>query len=145
MLVAPVSEIGAAPVEPPDGVIVRRVAEDAGLRRVAALETAVRGGDQGWPGDHPAAAAAAAPDGTAVMVAEAGGQVVCAAWLVLRSGSGFAGLRGGSTLPGRRGRGIYRAVVAARARLAAEFGALYPHADASTDMRRSCAAPGSAR
>ncbi|MFP8886411.1 hypothetical protein [Streptomyces mangrovi] len=67
------------------------------------------------------------------MVAEADGQVVCAAWLVLRPGGGFAGLRGGSTLPGRRGRGIYRAVVAARARLAAELGALYPHADASTD------------
>jgi GNAT superfamily N-acetyltransferase len=59
--------------------------------------------------------------------------VVCAAWLVVRPGTGLAGLRGGSTLPGWRGRGIYRALVAARVRLAAAHGVSYLHADASPD------------
>jgi GNAT superfamily N-acetyltransferase len=132
VLVAPVSGIAADPVVP-DGVVLRRVTGDSDPRRVAALETAVWGGDWHWLGDHLIARVAAAPDETAVLVAEAGGRVVRAAWLVLRPGTGFAGLRGGSTLPGWRGRGVYRALVAARARLAAAHGVKYLHADASPD------------
>jgi hypothetical protein len=36
----------------------------------------------------------------AVFVAEAGGEVVSTAWLVFKPGTEFAGLWGGSTLPG---------------------------------------------
>lgn len=47
----------------------------------------------------------------------------------------FAGLWGGSTLPAWRGRGIYRALVAQRARLACARGARYLQVDASDDSR----------
>jgi GNAT superfamily N-acetyltransferase len=61
--------------------------------------------------------------------------VVCAAWLVLREGEGFAGLWGGSTLAEWRGRGIYRAMVAQRAQLAVQRGVKYLQVDASEDSR----------
>ncbi len=47
----------------------------------------------------------------------------------------FAGLWGGGTLPGWRGRGVYRALTAARARSALERGVRYLHSD-STEFSR---------
>lgn len=44
-------------------------------------------------------------------------------------------LWGGATLPAWRGRGIYRALVAHRAKLAAERGRRYIETDASDDSR----------
>jgi len=52
---------------------------------------------------------------------------------VFRPGTDFAGLWGGSTLPAWRGRGIYRAMVAARAQRAAARGVRYLQVDASDD------------
>jgi GNAT superfamily N-acetyltransferase len=68
-------------------------------------------------------------------VAEAEGRVVSAAWLVHKPGTAFAGLWGGSTLREWRGRGIYRALVAHRARLAVAAGVDYLQVDASEDSR----------
>lgn len=68
-------------------------------------------------------------------MAEAGGQLVAAAWLVIRAGTDFAGLWGGSTLPGWRGRGVYRALVDHRAQLAAARGVLFLQVDASAASR----------
>ncbi|MFJ4437475.1 acetyltransferase [Streptomyces sp. NPDC088923] len=48
-------------------------------------------------------------------------------------GTDFAGLWGGSTLAAWRGRGLYRATVAARARTAAARGVRYLQVDASAD------------
>jgi GNAT superfamily N-acetyltransferase len=70
-----------------------------------------------------------------VFVAEAGGEVVSTAWLVFKPGTEFAGLWGGSTLAEWRGKGIYRALVARRADLAAERGIRYLQVDASDDSR----------
>ena len=59
-----------------------------------------------------------------------------AAWLVYNQGTEFAGLwGGGSTLPGWRGRGIYRALVGRRAQLAAQLGVKYLLVDASAASR----------
>ena len=58
-----------------------------------------------------------------------------AAWLVYNQGTEFAGLWGGSTLPGWRGRGIYRALVGRRAQLAAQLGVKYLLVDASAASR----------
>jgi hypothetical protein len=69
------------------------------------------------------------------LVAEAGGQVVSAAWLVANPGTDFAGLWGGSTLADWRRRGLYRALVTKRAKLAASWGVTYLHVDASEDSR----------
>ncbi|MFJ4411098.1 GNAT family N-acetyltransferase [Streptomyces sp. NPDC088910] len=125
-------EMTADPVLP-DGVVLRQVTADADLRRIAAMESAVWGQDWGWLADDLAGRIAAAPTEVVVLVAEADGQVVSAAWLVVRTGTDFAGLWGGSTLEAWRGRGIYRALVAARANVAAARGIRYLQVDASDD------------
>jgi GNAT superfamily N-acetyltransferase len=68
-------------------------------------------------------------------IAEVGGRIVCAGRLTPVAGTEFAGIWGGSTLPDFRGRGIYRALVAARAASAMERGVRFIHSDC-TDMSR---------
>jgi len=119
----------------PHGVVLRWVTADADMRRIAAMQSAVWGQDWSWLGEHLIAQIAAAPDDIAVVAAEAGGDVVAAAWLAFfEPGAGsFARLLGGSTLPRWRGRGIYRALVAARAQRGAARGVTYLQVDASDD------------
>jgi hypothetical protein len=117
----------------PEGVTLRRVTAEAAMRRIAAMESAVWGQDWSWLADDLTGRVAAAPDEIAVHVAEADGEVVSAAWLVFREGTEFASLWGGSTLARWRGKGIYRALVAVRAALAAERGVRYLQVDASDD------------
>jgi GNAT superfamily N-acetyltransferase len=105
------------------------------MRRIAAMESAVWGQDWSWLGENLIARVAAAPDDIAVLAAETGDVVVSAAWLVFFSpgAGGFGRLLGGSTRPGWRSRGIYRALVAARAQRAAARGIKYLQVDASQD------------
>ncbi|MFE4332744.1 GNAT family N-acetyltransferase [Streptomyces sp. NPDC056831] len=132
VLIGRADEMAAEPVLP-DGVALRQVTADADMRRIAAMESSVWGQDWSWLGDDLIARISAAPEEIAVMVAEADGEVVSAAWLVFRAGTEFAGLWGGSTLSAWRGRGIYRALVAARASLAAARGVRFLQVDASDD------------
>jgi len=132
VLIGLTAEMATEPVVP-DGVVIRRVTTDAGMRRIAAMESAVWEQDWTWLGEDLIGRVAAAPSEIAVFAAEAGGEVVSAAWLVFRAGTDFAGLWGGSTLREWRGRGIYRALVATRARLAEARGLRYLHVDASDD------------
>jgi GNAT superfamily N-acetyltransferase len=76
-----------------------------------------------------------APETTAMVVAMAAGQPVSCARAEFLPGRDFASLWGGGTLPDWRGRGIYRALVAYRARLAADRGYRYLHVDASAESR----------
>ena len=76
-----------------------------------------------------------APDPTHLVLAESGGRVVAAAWLLPMPGTSVAGLWGGSTLPAFRGRGVYSALVRARANEAARRGYRLLQVDASTDSR----------
>lgn len=119
----------------PDGVTLRIVTETADFARIGAMESEVWGEDWSWLADDLAGRVAADPSVITVLVAEAGGDVVSAAWLVHNPGTEFAGLWGGSTLKTWRGRGIYRALVARRAQLAAERGVKYLQVDASDDSR----------
>ena len=134
VLIGLTAELAATPVLP-DGVVLRWVTADADMRRIAAMESAVWGQDWGWLGENLIGRVAAALDDIAVLAAEADGEVVFAAWLVFfqPEADGFARLLGGSTLPGWRGRGIYRALVAARAQRAAARGARYLQVDASDE------------
>jgi GNAT superfamily N-acetyltransferase len=68
-------------------------------------------------------------------VAEADGRVVSAGRLNRVEGTEFAGLWGGATLPEWRGKGIYRALTAARARFAMGEGVRYIHSDCSAMSR----------
>jgi GNAT superfamily N-acetyltransferase len=70
-----------------------------------------------------------------MVVAMAGDEPVCSARVEFYAGSDFAGLYGGGTLPRWRGRGIYRALVAYRAQLAAARGYKYLQVDASPESR----------
>ncbi|WP_198010086.1 GNAT family N-acetyltransferase [Saccharomonospora halophila] len=118
----------------PEGVVLRQVTAPAEMRRIAAMESVVWGEDWSGIGEDLVHRVAAAPDDTAVFVAEAGGEMVSAAWLVfLGAGVGFAGLCGGSTLPAWRGRGVYRALVAARAERAVAQGVRFLQVAASDD------------
>lgn len=132
VLIGPARELAAEPVLP-DDVVLRQVTADADMRRIAVMESAVWGEDWRWLGDDLISRVTAAPGEIAVLAAEAGGEVVSAAWLVFRPGTEFAGLWGGSTLREWRGRGIYRALVAARAQLAVARGFRYLQVDASAD------------
>ena len=117
----------------PDGVVLRETSSERDMRRIGAFESVVWGADMAWIGDDLIGRIAAAPDQIAVLVAEAGDTVVAAAWLVFRPGTRFAGLLGGSTLAAWRGRGIYRALVAARAARARARGVRYLQVDASAE------------
>lgn len=132
VLVGASAESDAAPVLP-EGVVVRRVTLAADMRRIAAMEAAVWDMDLSWLAELLAARVAAAPDDAVVLVAEHEREVVCAGWMFLWPERHFGGLRGGTTLPAWRGRGLYRALVAERARIAAGRGVPYLHVDASPE------------
>jgi hypothetical protein len=117
----------------PDGIRIRATTAPADLRQIADLQSEVWGADWSWLADDLASRIASGPDDIVVLVAEAGSTVVSTAWLVVLPGTDFASLWGGSTLFGLRGRGIYRALVAHRARLAVERGIRYLWVDASDD------------
>jgi GNAT superfamily N-acetyltransferase len=121
--------------DPPDGVTIRATTDPADFRRIAAMESEVWNADWSWLADDLRDRVASAPDNIVVQVADAGGEVVSAAWLVIVAGTEFGALWGGSTLAAWRRRGIYRALVAARARIAVERGLRYLMVDASDDSR----------
>jgi GNAT superfamily N-acetyltransferase len=119
----------------PDGVSLRDASDRGDLDRIAAFEQTVWGDDHGWLADALESERDADPDALAIVVAEAGEAVVCAAWVRFERGTDFATLWGGATLPEWRGRGIYRATVAHRANLAAQRGFRFVEVDASTESR----------
>ncbi len=134
VLVGLTAELATAPILP-GGAALRWVTADDDMHRIAALQSTVWGQDWDWLGENLIARIAAAPQGIAVLAAEADGGVVSAGWLAFfqPGADSFARLLGGSTLPRWRGRGIYRALVAARAQRAAARSVTYLHADASDD------------
>jgi len=124
----------ASDVRVPDGIEIRQVTDRADLDRIAEMEGKVWGEDWTWLADD-LAARLAGDDPIHVLVAEADGTVVSAAWLTPMPGTRVAGLWGGSTLAAYRGRGVYRALVAARARRALDLGYSFLQVDASDDSR----------
>lgn len=132
-----VAEVAAVERTPawPEGVTVRRVADPAGLAPVLDVHRRVFGGDQEPLRRRLAAQLTEAPERVRVLLVLAGELPVCAARLELTPDAGFGGLWGGGTLPEWRGRGIYRALVAHRAALAAEAGCRLLHVDASAESR----------
>jgi GNAT superfamily N-acetyltransferase len=104
------------------------------LRYAASSEESIWHEDHSWVDDL-AEERAADPEGLHIFVAEAGDLTVCAGWVSFPSGTEFVTFWGGATLPAWRRRGIYRALVAHRAMLAAEGGRRYIEVDASDDRR----------
>ncbi len=120
----------------PDEVSLREVTERADFVRIGAMEDEIwRDGRNGWLADSLEKERAADPDAITIVVAESAGEVVCAGWVRFVAGTDFATLWGGGTLPEWRRRGIYRALVAYRANLAAARGFRFLQVDASSESR----------
>ncbi|CAM3654269.1 GNAT family N-acetyltransferase [Nocardioides zeicaulis] len=123
------------PLDP--GVVVRRIDPgpdaEADVTRMLEAQESVFGTGRG---PSVASSLAELEAGTSEFwIAEADGRVVCGGRLTPVEGTDFAGIWGGATLPDYRGRGIYRALLAARARSAVARGIHLIHSD-STDMSR---------
>lgn len=119
----------------PVGVTLRQVTEEGDVRAMAAMQDMVF---DGTVSDESAGALLrrlALGDGMELWVAEAEGQIVGAGRLEPVAGTDFAGIWGGATLERWRGRGIYLALTAARARSALAAGKTLIHSD-STDYSR---------
>jgi GNAT superfamily N-acetyltransferase len=75
------------------------------------------------------------PDGLTALVVLAEDRPICAGRMEFHPGTLFASLWGGGTVPEWRGKGVYRATVAYRARLAAARGYEFLQVDASPNSR----------
>ncbi|WP_433390964.1 GNAT family N-acetyltransferase [Micromonospora sp. KLBMP9576] len=135
VVIGPVAPLAAALPVVGAGVRLREVTSRADLDRIAAMETAVWGTDRSHLAAGLEREIAADPHSVTVVLAEAGGEVVSAGWVRYVPGTGFATLWGGSTLAPWRRRGIYRALVTYRARLAAQRDRTLLEVDASDESR----------
>jgi GNAT superfamily N-acetyltransferase len=135
VLIGPVAPLAAMLPVLPDGVRLREVTARTDLDRIAEMEATVWQSPRGWLADGLAKEIAADPHGLTVVAAEADGEVVSAGWVRYVAGTGFATLWGGSTLPQWRRRGLYRALVTYRARLADARGFTMLQVDASSQSR----------
>jgi len=126
----------AVDVPLPDGVTLRRITEEPDVRAMLAMQDEVFGGDP--HADEMIDGLLrrlARGDEIELWVAEAAGIVVSAGRLEAVPGTDFAGIWGGATRKQWRGRGIYRALTAERARSALRMGKTYINSD-STEFSR---------
>jgi hypothetical protein len=125
--------LAGEPAEPP-GLTFREASGRSDFERIGALQSDVWDDDWSWLADELELRVTADPP-TTVLLVEDGDLVVSSAWLAPFAGTSVAGLWGGTTLAAYRGRGIYQALVARRARLAVESGCRFLQVDASDDSR----------
>ena len=132
-----VAEIGGLALDtpPPDGVELVAVRTDADIAAVVRVHDKVFNWDHAAIGDEIAAGLRSEPSSVEAVLAVADGVPVSAARVEFPAGRDFASLWGGGTLPEWRKRGIFRSLVAYRARLARERGYRYLQVDALPDSR----------
>lgn len=117
----------------PEGVRLAPVIDQSGVELVADVHERAFGATRDRIRERLHAQLAT---GTVVaVVAMAGDVPISAARMDLHPGTRFASLWGGGTVPEWRGRGVYRALVACRARVAAARGYDYLQVDASSQSR----------
>lgn len=136
-----VAEVADLPTEPqlPEGVRLLPVTDASGVRLMADAHDIAFGEGGSGLGAHLAKRVLTqlteTPDTIVAVVAMAGDVPVSSARMEFCPGTDFAGLWGGGTAPQWRGKGIYRALVAYRTRIAAARGYRYLQVDASDDSR----------
>lgn len=135
LMVGRVAELAQLPVEPPEGITLRTVTDEAGVDLMMAVHAGAFGTERPRIREQVLGMLRSEPENIAAVLAMAGDTPVSAARMEMQPGTAFAGLWGGGTIPQWRGRGIYRLLVAHRARLAAERGIPYLQVDASDDSR----------
>jgi|SRR5215469_426307 len=129
MLVAETASISHEVVLP-DGVRLEPVRDEAGIEAMMAVRARAFDDSSDDLGSRLAAQLRSAPQSLEMVLALAGEEPVSAARIEFVTGTDFAGLWGGGTVPAWRRRGIFRALVAYRAGLAAARGYRYLQVDA---------------
>ncbi|MBZ3901413.1 MULTISPECIES: GNAT family N-acetyltransferase [Streptomyces] len=134
LMIAEVADL-TLDVEPPEGVRLLPVTDRAGVDLVADVHERAFGTDSTRMRHQLLAQLTGDSESVVAVVALAGDQPVSAARMELLPGTRFAGLWGGGTVQDWRGRGLYRALVAHRARVAADRGYRYVQVDALATSR----------
>lgn len=114
---------------------VRRIADPAHLAHVTEIESAVWGEPFGDLQDILRADMQETPGKLSVYAAYADDKPASSAWIYYYPDRQFAELYGGATIPEARGKGLYTALVKARAREARERGVRFLTVDASPMSR----------
>ena len=117
------------------GIHLRRVTSERDVRALSAMQEEVFGGGFADEMADALLRRLGFGDGMELWVAEAGVEIVSSGRLEPVPGTEFAGIWGGATRPEWRGRGIYRALTAARARSAVALGKRLIHSDSTEDSR----------
>lgn len=125
----------AVDVDLPEGVSLRRITEAKDVRGMSAMADEVFGDPASEQMANALLRRLSLHDGMELWVAEAGGQIVGAGRLEPVHGTAFAGIWGGATRPEWRGRGIYRALTAARAQSALAVGKTLINSDSTEHSR----------
>ena len=125
----------AVDVPLPDGVALRQVSSAEDVRAMSAMQDEVFGDPVSEASAEALLHRLSLRDGMQLWVAEAGNEIVCAGRLEPVPNTEFAGIWGGGTRPVWRGKGIYRALTAARAHSAIALGKRMIHSD-STEFSR---------
>lgn len=133
LLVAPASAVGTEAQTAARGVGIDASSNAASCADLLKVWESV------WPGESGGWSAILAeqmlrtPERLRVVIASVDGVPAAAAYVVLDARRNFAYLGGGATVPAYRGRGLYRALVAARARIARETGTRWLAGEASPE------------
>jgi GNAT superfamily N-acetyltransferase len=137
LMIAEIDEVRALTREAalPPGVRLETVKDAAGVDMVAAVHEQAFGTNADRLRARMLDQVRTGEDTVSIVLAMAGDVPVCAARMEFTPGTAFAGLWGGGTVQEWRGKGIYRALVAHRARIAAAQGYRYLQVDASDDSR----------
>lgn len=132
-----IAELAALPAhaEPPAGVRLEPVTDAAGVDLVAYVHEQAFGTSAARLRARLLDQLAHSPGTVTMTLAMAGDEPVCAARMEFHPGTDFASLWGGGTVQAWRGRGIYRALIAHRARIAAAKGIRFLQVDATDDSR----------
>lgn len=124
----------AVDVPLPDGIGLRAITSEQDVRAASIVQDGVFGSPASEARVESQLRGIAAGE-SEMWVAEADGEIVSAGRIDMVPDTEFAGIWGGVTLEKWRGRGIYRALTAARARTAIARGKRYIHSD-STEFSR---------
>ncbi|MFD3615273.1 GNAT family N-acetyltransferase [Streptomyces sp. NPDC058676] len=134
LMIAEVADL-TLDAEAPEGIRFLPATDRAGVDLVAEVHEKAFGTDSSRLRHQLLARLTDDPDTVVAVVALDGDTPVSAARMELVPGTRFAGLWGGGTVEAWRGRGIYRALVAQRARAAVDRGYRYLQVDATSQSR----------
>ncbi|WP_029252700.1 GNAT family N-acetyltransferase [Paraoerskovia marina] len=134
VMVAEIADLDLADCAP-DGVELQDVRTPAEVDDLVAVHDLAFGGDHTAIGQVVGRALDQEPPTVVGVVARADGRPVAAGRVELHHGTEFASLWGGGTVPQWRSRGVFRALVAHRARIAAGAGFCCLQVDAAPTSR----------